>query len=241
MNQQNRPPLKCIIVDDEHYARKLMENYISKLPQLELVGTYKDALSALIGIQPQEVNLIFLDIQMPDLKGTDLLKTLPYRPLVIFTTAYEEYALEGYELDIVDYLVKPFLFERFVQSVNKAIRRLQKEKTAPAIIAKTEEKQFEILKTNHRVYKIQHENIFYIEGLKEYVTYYTSDGKIIVLQSLKKLETDLPDQFIRIHRSYIVNTKWAKSLYGNQLEINGKMLPIGKSYVETVKKKVFGV
>ena len=235
--------LNCIIVDDEFYARKLIENYINKLPQLNLVGTYKDALSALAAIQSKSVDLILLDIQMPDLKGTDLLKTLPYRPLVIFTTAYEKYALEGYQLDIVDYLVKPFLFERFVQAINKAIRRHEKtEELMPSIekIAKEKSNSFEILKTNHRVYKVLHDDIIYIEGLKEYVTFYTTSEKIIVLQSLKKLENILPsEKFQRIHRSYIINNQWVKSLYGNQLDVNGKLLPIGKSYVERVKKQIF--
>lgn len=227
-------------MDDEHYARKLMKNYVSKLPQLELVGIYKDALSALAAIQSQPIDIVFLDIQMPDLKGTELLKTLPYKPLVIFTTAYEEYALEGYMLDIVDYLVKPFLFERFVQAVNKAVRRVQPA-TKEVNFLPNFSPNFEILKTNHRVYKILHDDIYYIEGLKEYVSYYTTNEKIIVLQSLKKLETDLPEQFIRIHRSYIINTKWVKSLYGNQLEINDKMLPIGRSYTEQVKAVIFGL
>jgi DNA-binding LytR/AlgR family response regulator len=233
--------LKCIITDDEHYARKLLENYVSKLPQLELVGSYKDGLSALAGIQSQQVDLIFLDIQMPDLKGTDLLKTLPYKPLVIFTTAYEEYALEGYELDVVDYLVKPFLFERFVQAVNKAIRRLQQHETISPVASVPTPSKFEILKTNRRIYKVAHDDILYIEGLKEYVTYYTKSEKIIVLQSLKHLEQSLPQEFIRIHRSYIVNTKFIKSLYGNQLDIGEKLLPVGKSYLENMKLTIFNL
>ena len=227
--------LNCMVVDDEHFARKLLREYIRKVPHLELIGTYKNALLATEGLQNHSIDLLFLDIQMPELKGTDFLKTLPQKPLTIFTTAYSEYALEGFELDVVDYLLKPIKFERFLQAVNKAQQRFK-----PAALPTPSSTNYLILKSSHKTHKVHYQDITHIEGLKEYVIYHTTNGKIIVLQSLKKLEETLPqDQFIRIHRSYIVNIAYAKSLAGNELAVNELVLPVGKTYLEEVKRRIF--
>ena len=242
---------KCIIVDDEELARQLLEGYINKIPFLELAASCKNSLEAMQVLQQEQIDLMFLDIQMPELTGIEFLQTLQKKPVVIFTTAYKEYALEGYELDVIDYMLKPISFERFLQGVNKALEYLKLKKGArqqspandkPEAGFQKEKDDFIILKADHKFHKVFHHDILYIEGLKEYVTFYTTDKKIIVLESLKKLEETLPStKFMRIHKSYLINTGKVKTLYGNQVLIGEKYLPIGKSYAEEVKGRLFGV
>ena len=163
---------------------------------------------------------------------------MKHKPAIIFTTAYAEYALEGYQLDILDYLVKPFPFERFVQAINKATDHIELKRKAEG--AETIEKGYVLLHADHKIYKVFLDEILYIEGLKEYVSYYTKEKRIIVLQSLKHIEAQLPsDKFIRVHRSYIVPIDRIKSLDGNQVQIGDKLIPIGRSYKEAVLKRVF--
>ena len=233
--------IKCMIVDDEQLARNLLEGYVAKTPQLELVASLKNPVEAASLIREKQVDLLFLDIQMPDLMGTDLLKSLPQKPATIFTTAYKEFALEGYELDVIDYLLKPIPFDRFIKAVNKAADSIgQKSEHPKNREAAPLSSEYISLKADHRIYKVRLSNILYIEGLKEYVTYYTTEGKIIVLQSLKHLEVSLPaQQFMRVHKSYIINKDRVKSLYGNQLEIGEKKIPIGQSYKERVLQSLF--
>jgi len=237
--------INCIIVDDEQLARKLLEGYIKKLPYLQLVGSCKSSMEAMAVLQKEEVDLMFLDIQMPDLTGIEFVKTLNKKPFVVFITAYREYAIEGYELDVVDYLLKPVSFERFVQGVNKVVEivNLRKQKLVTQTVETINENKTDdyiLLKADHKTYRIKYDEIFYIEGLREYVTFYTVHKKIVVLESLKKLEETLPvDTFLRVHKSFIVNTNKVQALYGNQLEIEGKYIPIGKSYGEFVKSKLF--
>ena len=238
--------INCLIVDDEQLARGLLENYISKIPYLSLKKSCKSALEAINCLQKGDVDLMFLDIQMPDLTGIEFLQTLKKKPLVVFTTAYKEYAIEGYELEVIDYMLKPIAFERFLQGTNKALEQIKLIKAAANTShltqkdIKSDTKDYIQLKSNHKIYNIKYVDILYVEGLKEYVTFYTKDKKIIVLESLKNLEEKLPkNQFIRIHKSYIVNSDMVESLYGNQLEINNKYIPIGKMYLEKVKKKLF--
>ena len=176
--------LKCIIVDDELFARKLLTSYIEKIPSLELVGAYKNALLANEALESIPDDLMFLDIQMPEMKGTDFLRILTNRPLVVFTTAYTDYAIEGYELEVIDYLVKPIPFERFAQAVNKAKNRL----TSNSLLKENPNqvnKNYLILKSGQTTHKIRFSDIYYIESLKEYVSYHTSKGRIVMLQSLK--------------------------------------------------------
>ncbi|PWJ44836.1 LytR/AlgR family response regulator transcription factor [Sediminitomix flava] len=234
--------MKCLIIDDEQLARKLLENFVSKLPNLELVGMCKSPLEAMAVMQEQDVDLLFLDIQMPDLTGIEFLKTMSNSPMVIFTTAYSEYALESYEFNVIDYLLKPFSFERFLKAVQKAnaifgLKQQPKESLTKNIekieddIKPIKEQDYLMIKSDHRIYKTYFKDILYIEGLKEYVSFYTPSQRIISLQSLSKLEDSLPkEQFIRTHRSYIVSLSQIKAIEGNQLEINGKLIPIGKTY-----------
>ena len=242
--------INCLIVDDEELARDLVENYANRLGYLEVIAKCADPLEAMQVMQDQKIDLIFLDIQMPNLTGIEFLKTLQRQPKIIFTTAYKEYALEGYELDVVDYLLKPFRFDRFLQAVNKVSQLLQKDvtPTTPSeikkepIIESTEsaEKDFVLVKSDFKVFRIFHKDILYIESMKEYVAYHTKDKRILSLGSLKKLEQDLPsDLFMRIHKSYIANISYIAALEGTMVHIEDKKLPIGASYKEAVMKKVF--
>lgn len=244
--------LRCIIVDDEHLARTLLENFVQKFPGLELVAKCKDPREAMEVMHAEEIDLIYLDIQMPGLTGIEFLQTLPKRPLVIFTTAYSEYAVEGYQLDVVDYLLKPFSFERFAAATNKARDRYELQQKAnasasatpvthEAATSTTPSRDFITVKADHRLHRIQFSDIDYIEGLKAYVSFFVNGKRIVTLESLKRLEELLPSHlFMRIHKSYIVSFSKVKSIEGNQVEVEGKMLPIGKSYKDEVLRKFKG-
>jgi len=230
----------CLIVDDEQLARQLLEGFVAKIPGLELKGLCKDPLEAMEILRNEDIDILFLDIQMPELTGVEFLKTLQHKPATIFTTAYSEYALEGYQLDVIDYLVKPFYLDRFIQAVNKATAHIDLKRKAGSNSKSDIDNEFVLLHADHKIYKVRLNEIQYIEGLKEYVSYYTKEKRIIVLQSLKSIEESLPsDQFIRVHRSYIVPIEKIKSLDGNQLQIGDKLIPIGRSYKDEVMKKVF--
>ena len=229
--------INCIIVDDEYLARVLLADYVSKLPQLKLVATCSSALEAIELMQNNTIDLIFLDIQMPELTGIDFVKTLTNKPKVIFTTAYPEYALDGYALDVTDYLLKPIPFDRFVQAVNKAteqIKLIEKQSAAP------KPNDYITIKSEHRIHKVDYKNIVYIEGSKEYVIFNLKEGKrIITLETLKKLEEILPSNFLRVHKSHIVNKDFVKSLYGNMIEIKNTRISIGKTYKSVVSRELF--
>lgn len=227
--------IRCLVVDDEELARALLKNYVARLPHLELAGECKNPLEAMAFLQQHPVDLLLLDIQMPELSGTEFLRTLPQRPLVIFTTAYADYALEGYELDVVDYLLKPFGFERFMQAVSKVSERL-KGKSAAEV-----EKDFILVKSEHRLHRLRYEEIVYIEGMREYVAFHTHTGaRILSLRSLKQLEAELPtDKFIRLHKSYIAAIQHITALEGNQVLVAGQKLPLGANYRELVLERLF--
>ncbi len=227
--------LKCLIVDDEELARDLLENFVQRLPHLELVGKAKNPVEALAQMQQTTVDVLLLDIQMPELTGLEFLKSLPQKPLVILTTAYAEFALEGYELDVVDYLLKPFSFERFVIAINKAAAR-----QSTANVTTSNEKDYLLVKSEHKVHKLRFTDIRYIQSMREYVAYYLPDGRLLSLNSLKQLEKDLPaDQFMRIHKSYIVAIERVKTLEGNLLHLEDTQLPIGANYREEVLRRIF--
>lgn len=237
--------LNCLIVDDEELARDLVAHYINRVPHLVVVGKCAEPMEAMQVLHEKTVDLMFLDIQMPELTGIEFLKTLSQRPLVIFTTAYKEYALAGFELDVVDYLLKPFRFERFLQAVNKAGKLLKKETNATTSpIFKTEkteqEKAYVLVKSDFKTFRIFHQDIIYIESKKEYVAFHTSTGRILSLGSLKKLQQDLPTQhFMRIHKSYIANLNKVTALEGNMVHIGAEKLPIGTSYRAEVLQRLF--
>jgi DNA-binding LytR/AlgR family response regulator len=227
--------IKCIAIDDEPLALTILANYVSKVPFLEMIEMFTNPSEAIIAIQEYQPDILFIDIQMPEIKGTEFIKTLPRKPQVIFTTAYSEYAVEGFNLDAADYLLKPIPFERFIQAVNKAVSYINKNKEENKI--NPEEKKYIIVKSGYKNVKIYFEEILFIEGLKEYVTIYTNDAKYVKLETFKNLEEILPSSdFLRVHKSYIVNIQKVKSFYGNILNINDKEIPIGRAYKEMTHK-----
>lgn len=222
--------MHCLVIDDEPYARKLLEEFIGKTPDLQWVGSYASALKARETLGTKPVDVIFLDIQMPDLTGIDFLKTFDKRPKVILTTAFAEYALEGFELDVVDYLLKPFDFNRFLKAVNK----LQQQPTAKREEPATTSPQFIFVKEGARLVRIDLNTLLYVKGTREYVTLVMPDRKIMSLQSMKKLEQELPSTFVRIHNSFIVNLAAIQVVNKDDVEIQGESLPIGATH-----KKIF--
>jgi DNA-binding LytR/AlgR family response regulator len=233
--------ISCLIVDDEPLARNLLREYVDKVSYLDLRGMCSSALEAIDFLRQQPVDLMFLDIQMPDLTGISFLKALQKKPMVIFTTAYSEYALESYDLDVVDYLLKPITFERFLRAVEKANQRRVLEQAMPSNekISPHESSPFIFVKDGTKMVKVNWEDILYIEGLKDYVTIHTRDQKIVTLQRLKVLETQLPaDKFIRIHNSYIVALNAIEVIYKNDVQIGKALLPISDSYKKAFKEFV---
>ncbi len=238
--------IRCIVIDDEHLAREYIINYITKIPQLELVGDFNSPLKAMDLIKEKKVDLIFLDIQMPDITGINFMKSLDQKPDVIFTTAYQEYAIEGFNINAIDYLLKPFSFERFFQAVNKVIDKFELKSDNRNQVADITPNETKIsdgyltVRADRKLYKINFDHIIYIEGQRAYVTFHTENKKITALASLKELEDALPkEDFIRIHKSYIVSVREILSLEGNILEVNNTKLPVGKNYKDAVLK-IFG-
>lgn len=232
----------CIAVDDEYPATQVIQSFVGKIPDLELLNTFTKATEALQFLNEVEVDLLFLDIQMPDINGIEFSQSLRSHPKIIFTTAYDKYAVEGFNLDAVDYLLKPFSFDRFAKAVNKAVKLidLEKNEIRGKEPLKKEKPDFIVIKADYKLHKIYYDDIDYIEGLKAYVSFFVKGKRFITLESLKKLEEILPDdQFLRIHKSYIVPFTKVKALEGNMLEMENKKLPIGKSYKERVLEKVF--
>jgi len=227
--------IKAIIVDDEPLALDVLETYISQMPEIELVKRCENAFEANEVLKTEEIDLMFLDIQMPQLTGIDFLKSLANPPCVIFTTAYPDYAVEGFELDAIDYLLKPISLERFMKAVNKVSEKIatkKQESTTPE-----EEGDYFFVKADKKLVKVDFDDIIYIEGLKDYVIIRQEEGRVITLQTMKSLDARLPSgQFKRIHRSYIANITKIKAVVGNMLEViekgQTKHIPIGKNYRE---------
>jgi two-component system, LytTR family, response regulator len=236
----------CIIVEDEPLARSLLENYIQKIPYLKLVQSFSDPLKALEFLRENTVDILFSDIQMPEITGITLLKILQKKPLIILTTAYSEYALEGYELDVLDYLLKPITFERFLKSVEKASLRLNSnlnqvsEKIVQEIVSINPVvdsiQPYIFVKDGTKLVKLKLNEIMYIEGLKDYVCIHTTQQKVVSLQTMKSLEIALPEnQFIRIHNSYIVALEWIEAIQRDKVQIGKVFLPISDTYRKAFK------
>jgi DNA-binding LytR/AlgR family response regulator len=223
--------LRCIIVDDEPVARKILREFAGKIPYLELQAQYESAEKAHSFLKNNDSDLVFLDIEMPGLSGIEFLQGMEPRPLAILTTAFPQYALAGYELDIIDYLLKPFAFSRFQKAVQKAWEfRQMKEAVTPGA-AKT----FIFVRSDRRIEKIELRDILYIESLGNYAGIYTESRKIMAYLTLKSLENQLPSmEFVKIHQSYLVNFSRITAIEGNELRIDEQALPIGRNYKETV-------
>lgn len=232
--------INCLIVDDEPLARNLLKEYVGKVPYLNLLGTCTNALEAMEALKRQPVDLLFLDIQMPELTGIDFIRSLIKRPLVIFTTAYSEYALESYELDVIDYLLKPITLERFLRAVDRASQRFAlatNTDTAPTEPIPAESTTpFIFVKDGTKLVKVRLDDILYIEGLKDYVTIHTREHKIVTLQRLKNLEEQLPhDKFMRVHHSFIIALDAIDVILRNEIQIGKAMIPISDTYRKAFK------
>ena len=219
--------IKCVITDDEPVARRGLKNYIDKIDFLELVGVCEDAIQLNSLLRQQPVDLLFLDIEMPYVSGIDFLKNYPNPPKVIFTTAYERYAISGYELDVLDYLLKPISFERFLKAANKAYDFFTQQ-LSPV-------QEFIFVKTDNKLEKIWVKDILFIEALANYVAIYLVDKKLVIHSTLKGLLEKLPAaEFIQPHKSYLVHTKAISSIEGNLLNVDKYQVPISKYQKEQV-------
>lgn len=229
---------KCLIVDDEPMARDVLRRYIEKIPSLKMTGECSNAIDALVFLQNNNVDLVFLDIRMPELFGTDFVKSLHNPPKIIFTTAFKEYALEGYELDVIDYLLKPVRFERFLKAVNKAFPK--KDETEQSNANGYDRKtgtDFIYLRVDRKLVKIILSDILYIESARDYVKIFIKDKYYITRQTISSVEAMLSgNEFIRIHRSYIIAVNKIKSLTPDMVEIADTELPIGKLYKNSFLK-----
>ncbi|MBK9108074.1 MAG: response regulator transcription factor [Saprospiraceae bacterium] len=231
--------IRTLIIDDEPLAVEILETYVKQIPELQLHGKCYNAIDANRLIQTEAVDLIFADIQMPQMTGIELMRSLANPPLVIFTTAYPEFAVEGFELNAVDYLLKPIAFDRFLKSVNKAMSKLGSlEKKNDKDL---ERQDFIFVKADKKLVKLQYDEILFIEGLKDYVIIYTDNSRIVTLQTMKSLEEKLPEQFfVRVHRSYIVNLEKINSIHSDDIEMivkgQAKQIPIGNNYADHFNK-----
>ncbi len=232
--------LNCVIVDDEPLAREIIRRYAERVPSLHVMAECSNAIEAMTILQQESVQLLFVDIQMPELLGTELIRVLKDPPDIIITTAYQQYALEGYELDVTDYLVKPVQFERFLKAVNKVFR---KKGIASQSSRQTEEKQearqnpYLYFRTDRKMMKVMVNEIIYIEGMKNYIKIVTETGNIITKNSMAAAEAMLPEnQFIRVHRSYIVRKAKISSFTNESIGIGKLEIPIGKLFKNAVRK-----
>ncbi len=249
--------LTCIIVEDEPLARNLLTQYVLKTPSLTLLQAFSNPLEAMNFLRKNPTDILFLDIQMPEITGITLLKILQKKPIVILTTAYSDYAIEGYELDVTDYLLKPITFERFLKAVEKATQRLgetknnneltiskpnytegvQSEEGREAISQNPPIQPFIFVKDGTKLVKVRLNDILYVEGLKDYVTIHTKQKKIVTLQRIKVLETQLPEnQFIRIHNSYLIALEAIDVVHKEKVQIGTTFLPISDTYRKAFKE-----
>ncbi len=227
----------CLIVDDEPLARALIRNHLEKLSNFSIVAECGDAMNALQILRTRQVDLMFMDIQMPQITGIEFLKTLKNPPKVVITTAFREYAVESFELDVIDFLLKPITFERFLKSVNKYYQVAQEDIHYLNNESETNhtEEPFIYVKENKRVIKVYLSEILFVEGLSEYVKIYTENKKIITKTSMNNMEEKLvPEGFLRIHKSYIVSKAKIEAFTAHTIEIPAKELPIGRSYKQAV-------
>lgn len=235
--------IRCLVVDDEPLALDIIADYIQKVPELTLSASTTNAIEGLGLVQQGAVDLVFLDIQMPELTGIQFLKIINGKCDVILTTAYPQYALEGYELNVTDYLLKPIAFDRFYKSIQKVISQKthfsQKSQQAEQPQNHNKNNDFIFVKTEHKIQRIDFDDIYYIEGLKDYISIYTSNERIITLQNMKKMEETLPEErFIRVHKSYIVALEKIESIERGRISLKETLIPIGDTYRDSFFKRI---
>ena len=226
--------LQCLIVDDEPPSQEVLRNYIHEISWLELKAVCNNAIEAMDIFREKQIDLIFLDINMPKLSGITFARSLENPPMIIFTTAYPEYAVEGFEVNAIDYLVKPIAFERFLKAVNKARDHFQFKQDSPGI----KQQGFIILKSDKKIYKINENDILYIQSYGDYMKVYTHEKVIIAAETLKNIEKLLGHQFVRIHKSFIVSINRINFIEGNQVKIEDQFLPIGLTYKDDFMEKL---
>ena len=231
--------IKCIIIDDEPLAIKVIKTHLKEFENIELVATFNTAMAALPTIESNEIDVIFLDINMPKMSGLEFIKTLTTKPYIIITTAYREYAVESFDLDVLDYLVKPIPFGRFFKAVNKITSRINLEKEKPSEVFFKEE-PYIFLKVDKKLMKIKLNDILYIESLKDYIKVITVIGDYLVHRSMTSMIEELPSEnFLRIHRSFTIAINKITSVEGNSVEIANRRIPIGRNYLQFAKQKIF--
>lgn len=235
--------ITCYIIDDEPLAIEVIESHIEKVDSITIAGTFRNAIKAFQALRDEPVDLLLLDIQMPRLSGIEFLKTLKNPPLVIFTTAYREYALEGFELDVVDYLLKPISFERFLKAVDKVMEQLQSSNRSQALPAGEEEedhsKDHLFVPSNRKYVKICLNDILFVESKRDYVLIKTKNKEVLTNQTITYMEEKLPSgQFLRIHRSFIINLSKIESWSQTEVDLPSRQIPIGRTYKNQTMKEL---
>ena len=229
-----RRKYNVLIVDDEFLARKLLSEYVSKIDFLELIDTCPDATKAMEVLNNQNIDILLLDIQMPDISGMEMLKLINDKPAVILTTAYSEYAVDAFSIGVVDYLLKPFDYARFLQAINKAVNLNSKNQDSSEI-----SNDYMMIKADYKLYKVNYDDLLFIEGQHEYVTFHTKTKRITALYSLKNLEDTLPkDRFVRTHKSFIVSIKNIEDIDKVNVTVAGNKIPVGASYREALIERL---
>jgi DNA-binding LytR/AlgR family response regulator len=231
--------IKCIIVEDEKLAQQVIQNHLQRIPGYEIVAVCNNAVEASLALRNSEVDLIFLDIQLPGITGLNFLRSLTNPPLVILTTAYAEYALESYEFSVIDYLLKPISFERF----SKAIHKITDGKLYSQLNAEKDNALTDhiFIKSGSKFFKVNFTEIIYIEAMKDYLKIHTQDYKLVTLQTMSEMERILPArQFLRVHKSFIVAVSHIKTIYGNSIEMEKATIPIGLSFKNSVMSFITG-
>jgi DNA-binding LytR/AlgR family response regulator len=225
--------LKCIIVEDEVLAQDVIRSHLARIGQIELLGVYRTAPEAMVALERLEVDVLFLDIRLPGMSGLHFLRSLSDPPLVVLTTAYAEYALESYEFNVIDYLLKPISFERFSKAVNKILDGRLYSLASTPVEAKDEDHIF--IKSNSKFFRVDFAEILYVQGMKDYLKLFTPDFTLVTHHTMNEMEKTLPSrQFLRVHRSYIVAIKHIRAIYGNSIELGKVTIPIGVNYKDTV-------
>ena len=233
--------LRCLIIDDEPLSQDVLEKYVMDVPGLQLTGICSNALEAMEILQHQQVDLMFLDINMPKLSGISFARSLEHPPMIIFTTAYPEYAVEGFELDAVDYLVKPISFDRFIKGINKAREYWKMRNSKNLKTAIDDFKLFITIKSDKKIYKVDIQDIQYVQSYGDYIKIYTREKMIITSETMKNIQEVLKDPFIRVHKSFLINLKSIRYVEGNQIKIGETFIPIGQKYKEGFLEMFKGV
>ena len=225
--------LKCIVVEDEILAQDVIRTHLARIGQMELLGVYRTAPEAMVALESLDVDVLFLDIRLPGMSGLHFLRGLTDPPLVVLTTAYAEYALESYEFNVIDYLLKPISFERFSKAVNKILEGRLYSLASTPVEARDEDHIF--IKSNSKFFRVDFSEILYVQGMKDYLKLYTPDFTLVTHHTMNEMEKTLPArQFLRVHRSYIVAIKHIRAIYGNSIELGKVTIPIGINYKESV-------